>query len=188
MDRFHVLFLFVFEVRSDDLRALGWPRLADGFIAPDLVAARVHHLERLVAPPLNRQRVGDLCALLLLELIVVRDDIGDLEVDLHGLLRGSRIATRGLAGSARKHDARAIPDDGAEVELTILADHAHHVVEAERVDIIAADLVDGLDGDDGHHFLAYCLAHVFLSFAPVRGMLPTAASCHLTLVDFNYSW
>src|SRR3990167_6345843 len=153
---------------SDDLRALRWLRRADGLVEPELIAVWVHDLESPVAPPLRRHLVRHLHILLLAELPEVALDVRDLEVDTDRLLCGRRRGVGAFSRGAGEHDARAILSDGAEIELAVLADHSPHVVEAEGLDVEAADLVDRRDGDDGYDSLWCWFAH---SFAPLLVVL-----------------
>src|SRR3990172_1700746 len=153
---------------SDDLRALGWLRLADGLVKPDLIAVGIHDLESPVAPPLRGQLVRHLHTLLFAEMPEVVLDVCHLEVYPAGLVRGRRVGVGALSQGARKHDARPVLGDGAEVELSVLADHSPHVVEAEGLDVEAPDLVNRLDGDDGHNSLWCWFAH---GFAPLLVVL-----------------
>jgi hypothetical protein len=58
------------------------------------------HVERPVAPPLQRERIADL-HVLLLELIVTGIDIIDLEADLDRLFARARTWCRGAARAGR---------------------------------------------------------------------------------------
>src|SRR5260370_2473224 len=144
---------------SDDLRTGRWLRLRHRLVEPDLVSVRVHDLEGLVAPPLGGEPFRDLDAILL-QARVVRVDVCDLEVDLDGLFlpacarRGARVL------GACEHQPGAAHHDANKVELSILAQHPHDVIETQALDVQVARLVYAFDVDDWHDLLRYqLLAH-----------------------------
>src|SRR6266853_699392 len=140
---------------SYDLRPLRRPGLADGLVEPHHVAKRVHDLEGPVAPPLHGQRVRDLYAFLL-EFLVVGRDVGDFQIDLHRLLSAARLGRRQVVMGSRKHEPRAVQDDGDEVELAVLSEHAHDVIETERVNEEIPGLVRRFHRDDRQDMLCAC--------------------------------
>ena len=109
------------------------------------MAGRVGHGEVAVAPPLRRQRLrdGDAAAG---DFGVIRVDVVDFEIDLDRA--GGQLAA---VARPREHEAGTVALDDREVELAVLADHAHQMAEAEVIEVIAAHRIDGLDVAQRHH-------------------------------------
>ncbi len=74
-------------------------------------------------------------------------NVVDFEIDFNGLLADCRArSTR----CPREHDSGLAQDDGAEIELPVFADHAHHVLESQPVHIEVPHIVHRSHRDDGH--------------------------------------
>src|SRR5258708_27866571 len=170
---------------SDDLRTLRWLRLRHSLVEPDLVSVRVHDLEGLVAPPLGGEPLGDLDAILL-QTRVVRVDVCDLEVDRDGLFLHACVRCGARVLGTCEHQPGAAHHDADKVELAILAEYPHDMVETQGLDVEVARLVYGFDVDDWHDLLRCgLLVHLFLLS---RDSSRSPAQCHAAVMTFNYSW
>src|SRR5204863_1136860 len=112
--------------------------LGDVRVEPDFIAIWIENLERPVPPPLQRQRITDRHSLLR-QVLVERIDVPDFEIDFNRLLAGW------CGRSARcphEHDPSLAHDDRTEIELTVLADHAHDMAESEGMHVEVPDGVD----------------------------------------------
>ena len=134
------------RAEANELRALRRLRLRYVRVEPDLVTVRIEDLECPVSPPLHRQRVADRDSLLL-QSVVQAIDVVDFEVDFNGLLADCRPRS---TGCPREHDPGLAQDDGTEIELPVLADHAHDMLESQPVHIEVPRIVHRSHRDDRH--------------------------------------